>query len=344
MAIQSVSVLDRRRALPCVIAVLLLAFLPGCGGDADADAYGNFEATEVTVSAQAEGRLMRFLVNEGQTLTVGQVVGLVDTTQLVAQRQNLVAQRRNLLAQRDALFAQARAAEAQTLEADAGVQALTAQLTTAEEELERTRRLAEQEAATARELNEREGATDQLRAQLQQMRTRTATARAQADVPRAQAVATDAQVAALDAQLRQIDDRLANAFVTNPEAGTVLTVAARAGEVVRTGTPLYTVARLDTLTLRAYATGTQLPRLRLGERVEVLTDDGDGGLASRAGTVAFIAPQAEFTPTPIQTRDERAELVYAFEVRVANPDGHLKIGMPAEVRLPADTLADGGTG
>ncbi len=317
--------------------VALSAVLAGCGDDPEADAYGNFEATEITVSAQANGRLLDFTLTEGDHLDAGAVVGLVDTTQLAAQQDNLLAQQRNLKAQQQALYAQERAARAQIAEADAQAQAWAVQLATATTERDRTRRLAEAQAATARELTQREGTVDQLTAQVQQAQARIRTARAQAQVYTAQANALNAQIAAFDAQLRQIADRLEDATLTNPRAGTVLTVLVRAGEVVRTGSPLYTIADLDPLTLRAYATGNQLPRLKAGMTVEVLIDDGSGGLESRQGTITFIAPQAEFTPTPIQTRDERAELVYAFDVRTPNVDGRLKIGMPGEVRFPDTT-------
>lgn len=337
----------RRAALVIDLAPLLLGallaalLLVGCGDGDEADAYGNFEATETTVSAQAEGRLLSFAVDEGDRLAEGDIVGLVDTTQLAAQRDALLAQRRNLLGQQRSLRVQGSATRAQTGEADAGAGALAAQLQTAEEELARTRRLFEDEAATARELNEREGTVRQLRAQLQQARARVQTIRAQADVPAAQASAIDDQVAGIDAQLQGVADRIANAAVTNPTPGTVLSVIAEPGEVVQTGSPLYTVADLSSLKLRAYATGNQLARLRLGMPVEVLVDDGTGGLRSLRGKVITIASDAQFTPTPIQTRDERAELVYAFDVRVPNPEGLLKVGMPGEVRF-LDTPAEPG--
>ena len=319
---------------PLALGVLLALFLTGCSDGPDSDAFGNFEADEVTVSAEADGRLLRLLVDQGDRLAAGQRVGLVDTTQLAARRDALQAQRRNLLGQRRALQAQRAAAQAQALEADAAADALAAQLRTAEEELARTRRLHADQAATARELNEREGAVAALREQLQQARARAASARAQAGVPEAQAAAAADQAAGVDAELAGIGQRLADAAVENPVAGTVLAVLAEPGETVRTGTPLYTVADLSALTLRAYATGDQLPRLRIGMEVEVLVDDGDGGLQALSGRVVAVADEAQFTPTPIQTRDERAELVYAFDVQVANPDGRLKVGMPAEVRFP----------
>jgi len=377
-------------AAPFVAAALLAS---GCrGGDEAADAYGTFQATETTVSAQAEGRLLSFAVDEGEAVAQGQAVGVIDTTQLVAQRDALVAQRRQVLGQQQSLLAQARATRAgvtaarageavavagreaalvqgdatlaTVAEAEAGAAALAAQLATAREELARTERLFAAAAATARERNERQGQVAALAAQLDQARARAASIRAlartsaaqariqtaqqgvqaaqadaqtaQAGVPEAQATALDAQLSALDAQLAGIDARLANATVRNPVAGTVLAVVAEPGELVQTGAPLYTVADLRSLRLRAYATGNQFARMRLGMPAEVRVDDGEGGLRTLRGTVVFIAANAQFTPTPIQTRDARADLVYAFDVRVDNADGRLKVGMPGEVRFLPD--------
>lgn len=320
---------------------LLMLWLAGCSDGPDSDAFGNFEATEITVSAEARGRLLRFAVDAGDQVAEGQVVGMVDTTQLAAQRDALLAQRQNLVGQQRSLRVQGSATRAQTTEADAGASALAAQLTTAETELARTQRLFADQAATARELNEREGAVRALQEQVRQAQARVRTISAQASVPDAQADAVDGQIASIDAQVRQIDDQLDEARIANPTTGTVLSVIAEPGETVQIGTPLYTVADLDTLTLRAYATGNQLPQLRLGSTVDVLVDDGTGGLAERPGTVSFIAAQAQFTPTPIQTRDERAKLVYAFDVRVPNPDGLLKVGMPGEVRFVAARTDNG---
>jgi len=288
------------------------------------DAYGNFEATEVTVSAEAQGRLVQFRVSEGDRLAEGAVVGLVDTTQLGLQRRALLAQRQSLVAQRRATLAQEPEVAAQT-------GALRAQLATAEAELARTERLFADQAATARELNQREGEVATLRRQIDGTVARVRTVREGAS-------SVDAQTGQLDAQIAEVEERMRDARVVNPRAGTVLTVLAERGETVQPGAPLYTVADLDTLRLRAYATGAQLPGLRLGQSVAVLVDAEGGGLRSLDGTVTWIADAAQFTPTPIQTRDERAELVYAFDVRVPNPDGLLKVWMPGEVRF-ADSEA-----
>lgn len=311
------SILD---LVPLALGALLgMLLLNGCGGDPEADAYGNFRATEVTVSAEAQGRLIRFSVDEGDRLRQGGRAGLVDTAQLAIRRRTLLAQRQSLVAQRQATLAQEPEIAAQ-------VGALRAQLETAQNELARTRRLYEDQAATARELNQQEGEVAALRQQIEQ-------AQARSGPVREQAASIDAQINQIESQVNEIEQQMEDAHVVNPEPGTVLTVIARRGETVQIGSPLYTIANLDTLTLRAYATGRQLPRLCLGRPVEVLVDDLDGGLRTLEGEVVWIADEAQFTPTPIQTRDERAALVYAFDVRVPNPDGLLKIGMPGEVRF-----------
>lgn len=306
--------------VPLILSALLgVLLLNGCGDDPEADAYGNFRATEVTVSAEAQGRLIRFSADEGNRLRQGERVGLVDTTQLAIRRHTLLAQRQSLIAQRQATLAQEPEIAAQ-------VGVLRAQLETAQNELARTRRLYEDQAATARELNRQEGEVAALRRQIEQAQTRSGPVREQA-------ASINAQVNQIESQVNEIEQQMEDAHAVNPKPGTVLTVIARRGETVQMGSPLYTIANLDTLTLRAYATGRQLPRLRLGMLVEVLVDDIDSGLRTLEGEVVWIADKAQFTPTPIQTRDERAALVYAFDVRVRNPDGLLKIGMPGEVRF-----------
>jgi len=163
---------------------------------------------------------------------------------------------------------------------------------------------------------------------------------AQIEAARAQQQSVAKEVASTDARIAQIRDRLAKSRVTNPQPGTVLTTYAKTGEVVQAGQPLYKIAQLDTLILRAYVTETQLTAVRIGDRVRVRVDRGKGALLTVPGVVTWVSSKAEFTPTPVQTRDERADLVYAVKVRVANPSGALKIGMPADLELaggPTDT-------
>ncbi|HKP16003.1 MAG TPA: HlyD family efflux transporter periplasmic adaptor subunit, partial [Gemmatimonadaceae bacterium] len=151
---------------------------------------------------------------------------------------------------------------------------------------------------------------------------------------RAQRNSVTQDVAASDARVAQIAERIAKSRITAPFAGTVLATYTRAGEYVQPGQPLFRLADLDTLTLRAYVTEVQLAQVKLGQRVQVSVD-GASGRVALPGTVSWIASKAEFTPTPVQTRDERADLVYAVKILVSNRGGMLKIGMPADVELPA---------
>ena len=292
-------------------ASLLLALVAACAGEKKPDAYGAFEATEVVVSSQASGQLQQFTPSEGTTLDAGAIVAVVDTTQLGLERDQTVAQRA--------------ATEARVNAAGSQVGVYVSQLAIARRTLERTRRLFDQKAATAQQLDQAERDHRTLLAQI-------AAARSQQ-----QSVARE--VSSTDARVAQIRDRIAKSRVTNPVRGTVLATYARTGEIVQPGQPLYRIANLDTLTLRAYVAESQLTSLRLGQRVLVNVDQGDGTLMSVPGTVSWVSSRAEFTPTPVQTRDERADLVYAVKVQVPNARGALKIGMPADLSLP--TVAKG---
>lgn len=293
------------RVLRFIVTLAAAMSIAGCGGDDEPDAFGNFEATEVVVSSQASGQLLWFAPTEGMQLLGGAPVAVVDTTQLALEREQV-------LAQREAIGA--RAAEVREQ-----IRVLEVQRQIAERSYERTRRLFEERAATAQQLDQTERDYRVLVAQI-------AAARAQQ-----QSVAKE--VASSDARVAQIRDRIAKSRVVNPQAGTVLTTYAKAGEVVQSGQPLYKIAQLDTLTLRAYVTESQLTSVRLGERVHVRVDQGKGELLTVPGTITWVSAKAEFTPTPVQTRDERADLVYAVKVTVPNPRGALKIGMPADLAL-----------
>jgi HlyD family secretion protein len=328
-------------------ALCLAVAIAGCRREAEPDAYGNVEATEVAVSSEVGGRLITFTIDEGQMLTAGETVGTIDPTALGLQRDQATAQRdaassrageidgqvRVLLAQRDALQSQRDAAIAQR-----GV--LQSQLEIARRHHERMRRLVAQQAATAQQLDQAERddrmLTEQIKAQDEQIRAherQIAAHTAQVSAVQQQERTARAQTAAADAQVDQLDDRIRRATVTNPSAGTVLTTYARAGEIVQPGQPLYTIADLAVVEVRAYITEPQLALVKLGQPMRVNVDVADDKRESLNGTVSWISSRAEFTPTPIQTRDERADLVYAIKIRVPNDKGVLKIGMPVDVEL-----------
>ena len=268
------------------------------------DAYGNFEATEVTVAAEVAGRLLSLGVEEGDRVKKGVPLGAVDTIPLILERRAVAARRA--------------AGASRAREARATIASLEVQLAIAERDLARTERLLRNAAATAQQGDRAEREAKVVKEQL-----------AGARVARSTLIQ---ELAALDAQVEQIDDRLARSRVVSPLEGTVLTRYAEPGEYVQAGQPLFKLASLDSLTFRAYVSGAQLANLRLGQRVKVGVDRADS-IATHPGRVTWIASAAEFTPTPIQTRDERADQVYAVKVTVGNDAGVLRIGMPGELML-----------
>jgi len=295
-----------------VIALAAAAIALGACAHAPApDAYGNFEATEVVVSAQTAGQLLSFGLTEGDTIASGAVVALVDTTQLALQTAQLAAQRE--------------ASASQVHQVDDQLTALQAQLEIAQRTYQRTQRLFAEHAATAQQRDQDEREVRVLAAQI--------------EAAKAQRRGAGHDVAAVAAQAAQIRDRIDKSRVTNPVRGTVLATYARAGEFVQPGTPLYKIADLDSLDLRAYLSEPQLSSIKLGQTVHVNIDAGHNRRMALPGIVTWISSTAEFTPTPVQTRDERADLVYAIKVRVPNASGVLKIGMPADltVATPAET-------
>jgi HlyD family secretion protein len=282
---------------------LLSAALTACADPDQPDAFGNFEADEVVVAAEASGRIQRLDALEGRVLALDEDVGLIDSTQLALERDQLEAQRRAIGSQRAELAQQ--------------ITTLEVQREIAERTLARTQRLFASQAATAAQ---RDAAERELRV----LQSQVAAARLGLE-----RVAAD--LSGLTARAAAVADRLQRTRISNPVAGTVLAQYARAGEMIQTGQALYRVADLDSLTLRAYLSGGQLASVTLGDRVTVQVDGADGELRSHDGIVTWVSPRAEFTPTPVQTRDARADLVYAIKIRVANTDGRLKVGMPADV-------------
>lgn len=290
-----------------VIAVVVVALaVAGCSGEGDVpDAYGNFEAKEVRIPAQASGTLLSFTVREGEHLPEGRAVGWIDTTQLALKQREHTARRE--------------AVRSQLVRLQAQVDVLQERKEVAMTERRRIERLLEDEAATEKQLDEVEGQIRVLDREIASVRS--------------QRLSIHRELEALDAQLAQLADQREKHHIVNPIDGTVLVTYAEAHEMASAGRPLYAIADLDTMILRAYAGGTQLDDIRLGQDVEVRVDDDADTAHALPGRISWIASEAEFTPRTIQTKEERVNLVYAFEVRVPNPEGLLKIGMPGEVRF-----------
>jgi membrane fusion protein YbhG len=291
------------------VVVLLLAL--GCRGEAKPDAYGNMEATEVVVGAETSGQIEWFTPVEGMQIAAATPVALVDTTQLALQREQITAQRS--------------ATDSRVGEVRAQLEVLAVQRDVAQRNYERTRRLFEQQAATAQQLDQAEREYRVLTQQIE-------AARSQITTVSREATSSGARVA-------QIADQIKKSVVRNPLPGTVLATYVRAGEFVQIGAPLYRIANLSELTLRAYVSETQLAQIKIGQPAQVSVDVGDKERRMFPGKVTCVSAQAEFTPTPVQTREERADLVYAVKIQVPNQQGTLKIGMPADVRFTSTHAA-----
>ncbi len=297
--------------LKSLAGLIAIAVVAGCAKTEKPDAYGNVEATEVTVGSQASGQLLAFTPNEGQKLSAGALAAVVDTSALVLQLQQIVAQRTSTGSRVNEFTKQAGVLEAQRV--------------VAERTYERAKRLFVQQAATAQQLDQAERDYRTLVAQIEALRAQRQTA--------------TVDVSSSDARVAQIRDQIRKSRIINPASGTVLTTFVKTGEFVQVGQPLYKIANLDTVELRAYVTEPQLAQVKIGMLVLLTIDVGDQQRRSLPGMVSWVSSQAEFTPTPIETRDERTNLVYAIKVRVPNTNGMLKIGMPADVRLTTTTAS-----
>ena len=289
-----------------------IALLSSCSSnDGDYDASGSFEATEIIVSSEASGKIERLSVMEGQQLEQGQQVGLIDTTQLYLQKMNLLSNVKGVRSQRPNIAAQ--------------TASIKEQITTLEREKQRTTNLIEANAATQKQLDDINGQMEVLEKQL---------AASQSTLQKSSQNIT-AQSSALDIQIEQLDDRLQKSIITSPITGTVLNKYSEQGELANMGTPLFKIADINNMTLRVYVTNDQLSAIKLNDKVQVFVDesnDSDANNRAYEGVVSWISDKSEFTPKTIQTKNERANLVYAMKVTVKN-DGYLKIGMYGEVKF-----------
>lgn len=288
-------------------AGMALIGFSGCSNHENgADAYGHFEAKEIVVSAQGNGQILALNLEEGQVLKAGQIAGLIDTTTLALQRAQLLATMGTV--------------RKKTQDPSPQIKVLEEQKRTLLTEKARVEALLKEEAALPKQL-------DDIKGQLAVIEEQIRAARANADRFN-QAVL--AETDPLAAQLNLLDEQISRCYVKNPVEGTVILKWAEPGELASIGKPLFKIADLRHMELRAYISGDQLSAVKIGQTVTVHFDTGKDQLQSLPGTISWISPQAEFTPKIVQTKDERVNLVYAIKVAVEN-DGVLKIGMPGEV-------------
>jgi len=302
---------------------LTASVLLSCGGkNGKYDASGTFEADEVIVSAELSGKILRFDIEEGHTLAKDSVVGLLDAENISLQKEQVEANIQALGEKTSDVTPQVKLLENQ-------LEVQRSKLNNLLHEKARIEKLLKQDAATGKQL-------DDINSEIDVAGKNIEVTQQQINVQRNSVAAQNRSILSeskpLQKRVAQLDDQLSKANIVNPVNGTVITKYAEAGEVTSAGKALYKIADLSTLTLRAYITGSQLSQLKLGQNVKVLVDDGADKYREMPGTVTWISDKAEFTPKTIQTKDERANLVYATKIKVKN-DGYLKIGMYGEVKF-----------
>ena len=290
--------------------IILLAALTiaACGRDEGYDASGSFEATEITVSAESNGKILSLDIDEGGIVEAGIVLGVIDTVQLYLQKLQLQKQGASVRSSRP--------------DTDRQVAALRSQISQAEREKSRIEGLLKDGAATQKSLDDVTAQIAVLKAQLD----------AALSSLRSSASAVDANSSAIDLQIAQVEDMLGKCRISSPVSGTILAQYLREGEMAVTGKPVFKVADLSKIYLRAYFTSDQLSDIQLGKKVKVVADYGGDKQVEYPGTITWIASESEFTPKTIQTKDSRAHLVYAVKIAVPN-DGRLKIGLAGNVIL-----------
>jgi HlyD family secretion protein len=290
-------------SITALIALVLLG--SSCNNNKDKpDAYGSFEATEVTVSSLANGRIMLFSIEEGQLLDSNQLIGFIDTTDLHLKKLQIMDSKNATGSRRDDLTAQI-AVQEQSRE-----NILI--------EKNRVIRLLKDGAATQKQLDDINSSLNMIEKQIASIKS--------------QFRGINDQIGSTEQQIAQVRESIKNSRIVNPVKGTVLTKFAENNEVTTFGKPLYKIADLREMQLRVYVSGAQLPHIKIGDKVEVRIDKDEQTNSTMEGVVIWISQSAEFTPKTIQTKEERVNLVYAVKVRVLN-NGSLKIGMPGEIKL-----------
>lgn len=289
-----------------IVVSAIICGLTACNGNKDTfDATGAFEATEVLVSSEANGKIMELKLEEGDKLEAGATLGYVDSTQLYLRKMQLTAGLRSVDIRKPDIRKQ--------------IASLEQQIATARSEQQRMENLVKAKAGNQKQVDDIVNNIKFLQKQLD----------AQYSTLNKTSGSADAEAESMLYQIMQLDDQLQKSRIVNPQTGTVLVKYAEPGEVTAAGKPLYKIADTELLYLRAYITADQLTELKLGQSVRVFADYGDNDRRDYPGTITWISDKSEFTPKGIQTKDERANLVYAIKIAVKN-DGYLKIGQYGE--------------
>jgi len=306
-----------------VVLLTVLVLVSSCNQNKlKTDASGVFEADEVIVSAEQSGKIISFSLKEGEIISKGALVGKIDASNTILQKQQVEATIQSLKEKTVNVKP-----EIELVKRQQAVQ--ESQLAKQLKEKARTENLLKSDAATQKQLDDINAAIDLLQKQISVSKQQIALDESNVSLQNRSVLSEQNP---LEKSAAQIQDQINKSQIVNPITGTVLTKYTLAGEMTTVGRALYKIANLDTLTLRAYVTESQLTRIKLNQRVKVFTDDGPKSYKEYLGQISWISDKSEFTPKTIQTKDERADLVYAVKIRVKN-DGYLKLGMYGEVKF-----------
>ncbi len=319
-----------------LLVVLVTGFISCNNGNGKYDATGTFETDEVIVSSEATGRILQFNVEEGASLAKDSVVGKIDPVAIELQKEQASASVEALQQKTNDASPQVGILQSQTQLQQKQIAVDEEQLKVLEKEQQRFKKLVAADAVPAKQLDDITGQVNVLQEKIIASKTQLKVLQSQIDAQR-QVVAIQnrgilSEKDPMQKKVALIQDQLNKTIIKNPVTGTVLTKYADANEFTATGKALYKIADLSTMKLRVYITGNQLALVKLNQVIKVFVDNGKGGYKELKGTISWISDKAEFTPKTIQTKDERANLVYAMKVNVVN-DGYLKIGMYGEVQF-----------
>ena len=292
-----------------VTLILAGSLLLSCSNDGiKFDASGSFEATEIVVSAEANGKILAFDVEEGDVLQAGQQVGYIDSVQLYLTKLQLMQNRKAILTGKPDIKVQ--------------LESLQKELDNAYSDKQRIANLVKGNVASQKQLDDANTRIAVLESRIAATKSTLSTTTA----------TINEQSGTVEIQLAQVEDQLRKCRIINPINGTVLTKYAEQNEMAATGKALYKIADLSSIVLRVYISANQLPQVKLNQKVKVHTDDGNGGFKEDEGTITWISDKAEFTPKTVQTKEERANMVYGVKVKLKN-DGTYKIGMYSEINF-----------
>ena len=314
-----------------------LLSLAGCNNsDNNYDASGTFEADELMVTAKANGTILQLKIEEGQQLSLNEKVGEIDPKNVELQKEQVIASMDAIEQKTNSALPQIQVLQSQISGQSANVSVLQEQLQNAIRERNRTANLVAKDAATKKQLDDANG-------QIKVIQKQIAAAQSQLSILQQQISTTKENVSIqnrailserkpTEKKVEQIDEQLKNNTIESPISGMVLTKYLNQGEFATVGKPIFKMANLEVMTLKTFVTGDQLPQIKIGQQVKILIDTGDGKTKELPGTIYWISSKAEFTPKTIQTKNERANLVYAVKIHVKN-DGYLKIGMYGDVKF-----------